>query len=162
MKHLLFAFLFCIPVFQSFSQASNNSINITNEENKTTTLSAEDMAAMPHTSIEVKAHDGNTHSYSGILLMDVLKKAGVKMGDSAKKNVASSYVLITATDKYKAVYALAETDTLQSNKTIILADKTDGKPLPQNALPYQIIATGEKIHARMIRQVASIEVKRAM
>ena len=162
MKQIAFIFLFCIPVFSSFAQANNASLTLTNDENKTITLSANDIAAMPHITIDIKAHDGNMHSYSGVVLMNLLQKAGVKMGDSAKKNVSSSYVLITATDTYKAVYALSEVDTLQSNKTIILADKTDGKPLPQNALPYQIIATGEKIHARMIRQVVSIEVKRAM
>ena len=161
MKPSLFAFLFCVFAFNSFSQA-NGSLSISNEEGKTTTFSAEDMAAMPHTSVDIKAHDGSLHSYSGIVLMNLLQKAGVHMGDSAKKNVAGSYVVITAADNYKAVYALAETDTLQSDKTIILADKTDGKPLPQNAQPYQIIATGEKIHARMIRQVISIAVKRAM
>lgn len=162
MKQLVFTLIFCTSIFHCFSQADNGSLTISNEDNKTLVLSMEEIAAMPHISVDIKAHDGNLHSYSGILLMSLLKQANVRLGDSAKKNVAGSYVVITASDKYKAVYALSEIDTLQSNKTIILADKTDGKPLPQNALPYQIIATGEKIHARMIRQVIKIEVKRAM
>lgn len=89
MKTSLFAILFCLSVFISFAQ-SDASLTITNEENKTTTLSATDMAAMPHVSVEIKAHDGNTHSYSGIVLMNLLQRAGVHMGDSAKKNVAST------------------------------------------------------------------------
>ena len=162
MKQLFFILTLCTSISHCFSQADNGALTIINEENKTLVLSMKEVAAMPHISVDVKAHDGNMHSYSGILLMTLLKQAGVRLGDSAKKNVAGSYVVITASDKYKAVYALSEIDTLQSNKTIVLADKTDGKALPQNALPYQIIATGEKIHARMIRQVTSIEVKRAM
>ncbi len=81
---ILLAFLFYFSVFQ----ASNGFISIINDENKTIAISTEEMAAMPHISIDVKAHDVNMHSYSGVVLMNLLQKAGVKMGDSVKKNVA--------------------------------------------------------------------------
>lgn len=162
MKHFLLLVLACFTVLLSFSQSGKAVLNITNEDNKTLSLSADEITAMPHITLDIKAHDGNMHSYSGVLLLSILKQAGVRLGDSAKKSVSGSYVVVTAADKYKAVYALSEIDTLQSTKTVILADKVDRKPLPQNALPYQIIATGEKIHARMIRQVVAIDIKKAM
>ncbi len=117
--------------------------------------------ALPHTTLDVKAHDEKVHSYSGIDLPLLLRKAGVSLGDSAKKKTVSKYILITAADNYSVVYALAEIDSVLSQKKMILADEQDGKPLPTNAAPYQIISTGEKIHARMIRQVTSIAVRNA-
>ena len=164
MKHLFAVFLlFFVPFSHSlYAQTSNSSLTITNEENKTITLSINDIKAMPHVTLDVKAHDEKMHSYTGVFLYNLLQKAGVVMGDSAKKKVSGSYVVITAADNYKAVYALSDIDTLQSDKKVLLADGSDGKPLPDNALPYQIIATGEKIHARMIRQVTSIAVHKAL
>ena len=161
MKYSCFCFLATLFSISLFAQSSPRSLTISNTNNITTLLSAEDIKAMPHTTTTLKAHDEKMHEYSGVTLYSLLQKAGVSLGDSAKKKTAGSYVLITAADNYQAVYALAEVDTIMSDKTIILADAEDGKPLPPNALPYQIIATGEKIHARMIRQVVSIAVRKA-
>ena len=117
---------------------------------------------MPHTSLTIKGHDEKMHTYKGVALAILLQKAGVLLGDAAKKQTASSYLLIKASDDYKVVFALAEVDTLFSNKTMNLADEQDGKTLPDNAKPFQLIAAGEKIHARMIRQVKEMDVRKAM
>ncbi len=143
------------------AQTAPSVLSLTNANNATTSLTAQDIKAMPHTALQVKTHDGTMHNYNGVLLYALLQKAGVPLGDSAKKKTAASYVLVTAADHYKTVYAMAEVDTLLSNKKIILADEIDGHALPQNALPYQVIATNEKIGARMIRQVVSIAVRQA-
>ena len=117
---------------------------------------------MPRTSLTIKGHDEQTHKYSGVLLSSLLQKASVQLGNAAKKQTASSYLFIKAADGYSVVFALAEVDTLFTNKTIILADEQDGKAFPDNAKPFQIIATDENIHARMIRQVKEIAVRKAM
>ena len=164
MKYWTFLLILLFMNFSSvvvWAQTGHATLTVTNEENKAITLSTDDIKAMPHITLEVKAHDEKMHSYSGVLLSSLLQKAGVLLGDSAKKKTVSNYLLITAADKYTVVYALAEVDSVLSDKKIILADEEDDKPLPANALPYQIIATGEKIHARMVRQVVSIAVRKA-
>lgn len=70
-------------------------------------------------------------------------------------------MLVTAADKYKVVYALAEIDPLFTEATIILAFQSDGKPLGPEVGPYQIIVPGEKKHGRWIRQVVSIKLVKA-
>lgn len=154
--------LFCayFPI-ASFAQTDTNNLIITNENNKAVTLSAIDVKALPHISLSIKGHDEQMHNYNGVLLSTLLQKAGVQLGNAAKKQTAGSYLFIKAADGYSTVFALAEADTLFSNKTIILADEQDGKALPDNAKPFQIIATDEKIHARMIRQVKEMEVHNA-
>lgn len=156
-------FVYIIVLFCPFySLAQTNATNLTIiANNKSVTLSATDITAMPHISLTIKGHDEKMHNYSGVLLSALLQKAGVQLGNSAKKQTAGSYLFIKAADGYSTVFALAEVDTLFTNKTIILADEEDGKSLPDNAKPFQIIATDEKIHARMIRQVKEIEVHNA-
>ena len=54
--------------------------------------------------------------------------------------------------------ALAELDSGFTDRVVILADRRDGKPLAENAAPFQIVP-GEKKHGRWIRQVVSLTVK---
>ena len=69
-------------------------------------------------------------------------------------------MLIKAADSYSVIYALAEIDSFFSSKRMLLAVSKDDKPLPENFGPLQLIATGEKRHARLIRQVTDINIKR--
>ncbi len=161
MKARILLILCCAMYGSSYAQNGGSSLSITNASHTTTVLSAGDIKNLPHSTLQVSAHDGKQHTYTGVALSVLLQKAGVQLGDSAKRKTVSSYVLITAADGYTALYALAEVDSVLSDKKIILADADNGQPLPAKALPYQIIATNEKIHARMIRQVVSIEVKKA-
>ena len=162
MKHFLPSFVLAIlfttyhqPIF---AQAKNATIQISGEGEKTITLSIAEIKAMPHTTLSIKGHDEKIHTYSGVMLSVLLNKAGIPMGEAAKKKTVSSYILIKASDEYSTVYALAEADSLFTDKKIILADHQDGKPLSGNNGPFQIISTGEKKHGRMIRQVVSISV----
>jgi hypothetical protein len=58
-----------------------------------------------------------------------------------------------------ATYSLAELDPGFTDRVVILADRRDGKPLAENAAPFQIVVPGEKKHGRWIRQVVSLTVK---
>jgi len=55
------------------------------------------------------------------------------------------------------MFTLAEIDPLFASTSIIIATSVDGKSLPENNGPFQIIAPGDKKHGRWIRQVQSIE-----
>jgi hypothetical protein len=144
----------------SFAQTATTSLKITNTENKETTFSSADLQSLPQTTLKVEGEDGMMHTYKGIDIITLLSKAGVAFGKEARRQTIISYMLIKAADKYSVVYALAEIDTFMSAKKMILAATKDGQPLPVNFAPLQIITTGEKKHARLIRQVTEIYIKK--
>lgn len=108
--------------------------------------------------VMAKAHDEKVHRYSGVTIADLLTKAGIILGDTAKRKTIVSCLVVTAADNYKAIYALPEVDPLFANRTVIVADRADKKPLPEDVGPFQIIVPGEKKHARWVRQVTALEV----
>ena len=70
-------------------------------------------------------------------------------------------MVVTGADGYRAAFAIAEFDSVFTDRVAILADRRDGAPLPDNALPFQLVLTDEKRPARWVRQVVSIEVRPA-
>ena len=69
---------------------------------------------------------------------------------------------MTATDGYRAVFALAELDAGLTDKVILLADARDGKPLEPKYGPFQIIIPDEKHRVRWVRNVREIDVAAAL
>ncbi len=140
---------------------TNASVRITNLENKTTIFSLADLNALPQTTLIIKGEDGIMHNYSGIDINVLLAKAAVPLGPAERKQVLNSYLLIKAADNYSIIYALAEIDSFFSDKKVILADMKDAKPIPAQFGPLQIISTNEKVHARLIRMVTDIIIRKA-
>lgn len=143
---------------QGFAQT--NLISVINADNKTTTFSLDDLKSFPQTTLNIEGEDGTPNSYVGVDLYALLSKAGVPFGKDERKQTLNSYMLVKAADRYSAIYALIDVDTAFSDKKIILALLKDGKPLPENFGPFQIIATGEKKHARLIRMVTEIDIRK--
>ena len=139
----------------SSSKAQSESITFINESGKS---SSADPMKLKSITIKAIGHDHKTHEFSGPLLSDFLSNAGVILGEPAKKQTVSSYIIIRAKDNYKCLIALAELDPLFSSSDIIIASKMDGKALSEKNGPYQIIVPNDKKHGRWIRQVKSIEI----
>lgn len=114
---------------------------------------------MPRSKVKAQEH-GNEATYEGVALTDLLQKAGAPMGSLLRGKAMASYVLVTAHDGYRVVFALPELDPAFSDaaRQIILADTADGKPLSEKAGPVRIVVPQEKKGARWIRMVESIEV----
>ena len=55
--------------------------------------------------------------------------------------------------------ALADTDPLVRKDQVILADKTDGAPMPDGLGPYRLVVEGDQRGARLARMVVSIELR---
>ncbi len=137
--------------------AQAQSITISGEGIETQTITMSVFQDMRQSVVMAKAHDEKVHRYTGVSLADLLTKTGVILGDSAKRQTVNSYIIVTAADNYKAIYTVAELDPLFANRLIILANRQDKKPLPQQDGPFQMIVPGEKKHARWVRQVNSIQ-----
>jgi hypothetical protein len=132
------------------------SLQVTRADGTNTTVTAAQIAALPHVSINVKDHD-TPAQYDGVALAEVLKLAGVELGKMKGLQMAQA-LLIEAADGYKVVFALAEVDPDFATREILLADKRDGKALDEKHAPFQVVAPGDKRPARWIRQVTTIKV----
>ena len=126
-------------------------------QGKKVSLDAGELAKLPMAEVEASDHQ-TKHHYSGVLVRDILGLVGTPSGDSLRGKALGLVVRITANDNYTVVFALAEFDPDFSDRTIILADKQDGQPLPENAAPFRIVIPGDTHPARCIRQVKSIEI----
>jgi DMSO/TMAO reductase YedYZ molybdopterin-dependent catalytic subunit len=122
-------------------------------------LTAEDLAKMPRATAQLTA-DGTTTTYEGVLLYDILVKAGWQFGRGMTGKPMASYLLATGKDGYQAVFALPEIDPQFSGARVIIADKADGLPLPAREQPFRVVAPQDKMHARSIYSLVRLEVVR--
>jgi hypothetical protein len=124
------------------------------------TLSAEDLKALPRTRVEVTDEDGRQVTYEGVLIAELLSRAGAPLGRELRGNAMTTYVLAGATDGYQVVFSLAELDPAMTDNQVILADTVDGTPLFAYQGPWRIVAPKDHRPARSIRMVERIDVVR--
>ena len=117
-----------------------------------------DPSTLSRSSLKTPGRDGKEHVYMGILLSDLLKSAGIALGN--KRESITSYVILKAKDGYKSIFSLAEIDPLFAEQPILITDKIDGDDLSQSDAPFQVIVPGDKIQTRWVRQLVSIELVR--
>jgi hypothetical protein len=127
---------------------------------KTVALSAADLAKLPQQTVKADDH-GVPATFEGVLLSDLLAKVDLPTGDKFHSTAASYYLLVEAIDGYRAVFAWAELDPSFTDKPVYVILRRDGKPLPDKAGPFQLVAPGEKRGARWVRQVQALRVKQA-
>jgi hypothetical protein len=126
---------------------------------KVVTLTAEDIAALPHQTITtVDGHDHKSHAYSGIPVRDLLARVGVSYGDKMKGGQLRLAVIVRSSDGYVITYAAAEFDAAYRPTTILLVDGEDGAKESPNVGPFRLVAPGDTRPARWARMVTSLEV----
>jgi DMSO/TMAO reductase YedYZ molybdopterin-dependent catalytic subunit len=124
-------------------------------------LTAADLKALPRKTLKVNnAHSGKTEVYEGVLVEDILKKAGVPQGEALRGPAMASYVVVDAADNYRVVFALEEFNSSFMDSEIILADTMDGSPIPGALGPFRLVAPHEKRPARWVEMVKSLTVMR--
>jgi DMSO/TMAO reductase YedYZ molybdopterin-dependent catalytic subunit len=123
------------------------------------TLTAADLKALPRTTVTA-TDEGRTVTYEGVLVGEILKRAGVSVGDNLRGNAVATYVTASATDGYQVVFSLPELDNAFTANDIIVADTIDGKPLFAYQGPWRIVAPKDTRGARSIRMLERIEVVR--
>ncbi len=139
--------------------ASATAITVAGDVGTPLTLSMTDLKSMARTTVTLDSH-GVSSKYEGVLLGDVLKRAGVPLGHDLTGKAIASYVLVSAADGYQALFALPELDPEFSDSQIVLADTVDGKPLADTQGPFRVVAPHDKRAARSIRMVQKIDVVR--
>ncbi len=123
-------------------------------------LTATDLKALPRARVEVKTEDGTTNVYEGVLVGELLKRAGAPVGAQLRGDAVASYVVASASDGYQVVFSIAELDPAFTSNDIMVADTVDGKPLFGNQGAFRIVAPKDSRGARSIRMLQRIEVVR--
>ena len=134
-------------------------LTIAGDVPKPLTLSPADLKTYPRTTVTIQ-DEGRAVTYEGVLLGELLSRAGAPLGSELRGNSVASYVLAKARDGYQVVFSLAEVDPAFTGSQIIVADSVDGKPLFDYQGPLRIVAPGDKRGARSIRMLERIEIVR--
>jgi DMSO/TMAO reductase YedYZ molybdopterin-dependent catalytic subunit len=134
-------------------------VKVTGEVLTPLTLTAADLAAMPRTTAVAKDKQGVPHTFSGVALSEIFKKAGVTTGKQLRGENLAKYLLVSCADGYKVVFSLAELDSAFTDRVVILADQIEGQPLPAGTGPFRIVVPGEKKPARNCFQVIAMAIR---
>ena len=152
MKKILYLFLLILS--EVVIAQSNFTLKVSGEVANPLKLSLEELAKMPHTNAVLKDKQGNSHTYRGVSVLDILAKANTLK--EAHGAGLLKYVLVKCADGYQVLFSLAELDKDFTDKNVIIADSIDGQTLPEAKGPLRIIAEGEKKPARSSFQVTEL------
>lgn len=122
-------------------------------------LSAADMKALPRTRVEVK-QESRTVVYEGVLVGELLRRAGAPVGGDLRGDALATYVLVSASDGYQAVFSIGELDPALTANEILVADTVDGQPLTDSQGPFRIVAPKDSRAVRSVRMLERLEVVR--
>ena len=125
-------------------------------------LTVADLKKMPRKTLSVmNPHDKKTETYEGVLVEDLLQRAGVPLGEQLRGPSMAIYVTAEGEDGYRVVFSLAELDSGILESEVIVADTMDGAPLGAKQGPFRLVAPHERRPARWVRMLKSITVTRA-
>jgi DMSO/TMAO reductase YedYZ molybdopterin-dependent catalytic subunit len=153
---ILALLLSAAPAFAQASQAVE--LRVTGDVPNHLDLSVADLAAFQRQTVHVTDEKGIQAEYSGIPVAEILRKAGAPLGKEMRGPNMAMGLVARAPDGYQVLFALAEFDPAFSDRTILLADRRDGKPLNSREGPLRIVVPGDKRGARWIRGVTTLEV----
>jgi DMSO/TMAO reductase YedYZ molybdopterin-dependent catalytic subunit len=125
------------------------------------TLHDADFAHLPRTVVRVHEPAGTVATYAGVLLRDILALAGVPLGEQLRGDRLALYVVVEAADGYRVVFALPDLDAAFADRVVLLADRRDEQPLPAAEGPLRLVIPVETRHARWVRQVVALSIRRA-
>jgi DMSO/TMAO reductase YedYZ molybdopterin-dependent catalytic subunit len=157
------ALTFCFPPSArgQTSANTNATLRVTGKVERPLVIRAVDLQVLPHKSFAVNDDKGAHVTYDGVPVVELLRRAGVPLGRRLRGIRMKLYVMVSATDGYHVVFALAEFDPDFTDRTVILADRRDGHALAPPEGPFRLVVTGEKRHARWVREVMTLDVEEA-
>ena len=147
------------PVSAQKGTGAPGSVMVGGDVPRPFSLTLADLKAMPRTRVTLMA-EGRSTSYEGVLLAEVLTRAGAPLARDLSGPALASYVLASASDGYQALFALAEADPALTGSELIVADSVDGRGLPEQQGPMRLVAPHDKRAARSVRMLERIEVVR--
>ena len=144
---------------QATAPAAAATLKVIGDVGTPLTLTPADVKALPRTTVTMQ-DEGRTVKYEGVLVGEVLKRAGAPVGGDLRGNAVASYIVASASDGYQVLFSLAELDPEFTGSEIIVADTVDGKPLFAYQGAFRIVAPRDRRGARSIRMLETINVVR--
>jgi hypothetical protein len=121
------------------------------------TLTAEALQSLPQQTVHVhNPHTKADETYQGVELSLLLARLDAPLGPKLRGKALSMFVVAEGTDKYRAIYSLAEVDPTFHTGTVIVADRENGPPIAKDG-PFKLVNTEDKRPARWVRNLASIQ-----
>jgi len=139
--------------------AAEATLSVAGDVARPLTLTPAELMTMPHTTVTI-VDQGREVKYAGVLVGDVLARAGATLGRDMSGGAMTTYVLASAKDGYQVVFSLAELDPAFTPNDIIIADSVDGQPLFDYQGPLRLVAPHDKRGARSVRMLQRLEVVR--
>jgi DMSO/TMAO reductase YedYZ molybdopterin-dependent catalytic subunit len=143
----------------SLHAQADSPLAVAGDVSKPLTFTAADLKAMPRTTVSVM-DQGREVKYGGVLVGEILARAGAPLGRDMSGPAVATYVVATGKDGYAAVFSLGELDPAMTSNDIIVADTVDGQPLFDYQGPYRIVAPHDKRGARGVRMLQKLDVVR--
>jgi len=130
-------------------------------KDKSTTFTVANLKAMPQKTVKVhNAHSNADESYTGVLLSDLLAKAGFVADKTTQQTMLHSIVRAEGTDKYWVVYSATEVEGSEHAGDVIVATSVDGHGLGADG-NLKLISTDDKKPQRWVRNLSAITLKSA-
>lgn len=143
------------------SGAGAQSVMLRGPQGQTRSVSAAELAAMPHQSAALASEHGPARRYDGVPLSVLLQSVGAPAGKALRGPALAELVVVSASDGYRVVLGLAETDPGVRTEKILLADRAEGAPLPASEGPFRLVIEGDLRPVRSARMVTDIRVQMA-
>ena len=158
-------FLLCLCATLVYGQASQQqtppaTLTVSGDIPTQLVLKADDLSKMPRETVSIPEQDGTKIEYEGVLLREILKRAGAPIEKELRGKALASYILAKARDGYQVVFTLAEVAPEFANEPILVADKRDGKPLFGYQGPFRLVCPNDKAGARSVRMLETLEIVR--
>ena len=107
------------------SSAAEIALLVKGEVKSELKLTLPELQALPNSTVTVVEREGGTAKYEGLLLHEILTRAGVPLGESLRGEALRLCVLATAADGYKAVFAIAELEArVEGSEALIWSNKS--------------------------------------
>jgi DMSO/TMAO reductase YedYZ molybdopterin-dependent catalytic subunit len=132
-------------------------LEVTGAVKQSVTWKPEELRNMPRTTVSVE-EKGETLRYEGVLVGELLKRAGAALGEDMRGPAVATYVVASAADGYRVVFSLGELDPAISRSEIMVADTVDGKPLFDYQGPLRLVVPRDTRGARSVRMLQRLEV----
>jgi DMSO/TMAO reductase YedYZ molybdopterin-dependent catalytic subunit len=147
------------PTSSAQSTAGPAELRISGTVSTPLVLTVADLKKMPRKTLSVvNSHDKKTETYEGVLLDELLHKAGVPQGEQLRGRAMATYIIAEAEDGYRVVFSLAEIDSGILESEVLVADTMGGAPLGAQQGPLRLVAPHDKRPARWVRMLKSITV----
>lgn len=139
------------------ASANSSQLTVSGDVAKPLTLALADLDQMPQKTLALSPRDGKPQSYQGVLLSELLNRAGAPQGGKLKGPAMATYVVAEGSDGYRVTFSIAELDTDFQDSQVLVADKLNGDPLGEVG-PFRLIVPQDKRPARWVRNLRSLKV----